>query len=80
MVKIIWNIKIKSLNNICLLLLGDDNQLPSVGIGYILNRLIKSNIFSVVKLTEVVRADGGIVTMSNNVLECLPLFNNIPKK
>lgn len=69
--------KIKNLPNVCLVLLGDDNQLPSVSVGNILNRLIKSNIFAVVKLTEVVRADGGIVTMSNNVLDCLPLFNNI---
>lgn len=71
--------KIKCISNICLVLLGVYNQLPSVSAGNILNRLIKSNIFSVTKLTKVVRSDGGIVTMSNNVLECNPLFNNINK-
>ena len=71
--------KIKHLPNICLLLVGDHNQLPSVSVGDLLNRLIKSYVFPIIKLTEVVRADGGIVTMSNNVLECLPLFTNIQK-
>lgn len=74
--------KIKHLSNICLLLLGDYNQLPSVAVGNLLNSLnksIKYDIFSIVELTEIVRADGYIVTMSDNVLNFLPLLNNIPK-
>jgi exodeoxyribonuclease V alpha subunit len=71
--------KIKKLKNICLILLGDCNQLPSVNVGDILHRLIKSNIFPVVELTKVVRSNNNIVTLSNNILDCLPLFNNIKK-
>jgi len=46
-----------------LILLGDVNQLPSIGPGQILYQLIKSNIFTVTKLIKIKRQkSGGLVT------------------
>jgi len=53
-----------------LLLLGDENQLPSIGPGQILQDLIYTNIFSNTKLTEIKRNCGALMTnikkMTNN--------------
>ena len=43
-----------------IILLGDDNQLPSVGYGNVLGNIIKSELFSSFKLTEIMRNSGGI--------------------
>jgi len=52
-----------------LLLIGDIDQLPSVGAGSVLYDLITSNVLPVVKLTEVFRQkDGGsIIENANNI-------------
>lgn len=47
-----------------LILLGDENQLPSIGPGIVLDCLIKSNIFSEIKLTEIKRNSGSLM---NNI-------------
>jgi len=45
-----------------LILLGDVDQLPSIGPGKILYQLIKSEVFTVTKLTKIKRqSDGGLV-------------------
>lgn len=45
-----------------LVLVGDDNQLPSVGAGAVLTQLIKSGVVPVYKLTEIFRqAEGGVI-------------------
>lgn len=41
--------------NVALILVGDVNQLPSVGAGNVLNDIITSNLFSVVVLSEIFR-------------------------
>jgi exodeoxyribonuclease V alpha subunit len=48
-------------------LLGDINQLPSIGPGKILNQLIKSEIFTVTKLTKIKRQESGALV--NNILK-----------
>ena len=61
----------KALNNDCqLILIGDFNQLPSVGPGNVLHDLISSNIFVTTKLLKTVRQkeDSDIVKLSNMVL------------
>lgn len=54
-----------------LVLVGDDNQLPSVGPGQILADLIASGIIDLVKLDHIHRqaADSQIVTLAYNILE-----------
>lgn len=55
-----------------LLLLGDENQLPSIGPGQVLEDLIYTNIFSDTKLTEIKRNNGSLMTnikkMTNDTL------------
>ena len=52
-----------------LILIGDTNQLPSVGEGNVLNDIIKSNCFCTVCLTEIFRQarDSGIVTNAHKI-------------
>lgn len=52
-----------------LILIGDTNQLPSVGEGNVLNDIIKSDCFCTVKLTEIFRQarDSGIVTNAHKI-------------
>jgi len=45
--------------NARLIIIGDVNQLPSVGPGTVLNNLINSNCFDVTKLTNIKRQDAG---------------------
>jgi exodeoxyribonuclease V alpha subunit len=50
-----------------LILLGDVDQLPSIGPGQILNKLINSNLFSVTKLTKIKRQTAG--SLVSNILK-----------
>jgi len=50
-----------------LILLGDVDQLPSIGPGQILNKLINSNMFSVTKLTKIKRQSAG--SLVSNILK-----------
>jgi len=68
---VLANSLFKALNNDCqLILIGDFNQLPSVGPGNVLHDLISSNIFVTTKLLKTVRQkeDSDIVKLSNMVL------------
>ncbi len=53
-----------------LLIVGDENQLPSVGAGNFLHDVIKSGIVPVYRLTDIYRQseNSGIVQNSNNIL------------
>jgi len=48
-----------------LILIGDRDQLPSVGRGDVLNQLIKSGAIPVSKLTEIFRQKGGSLIIDN---------------
>jgi exodeoxyribonuclease V alpha subunit len=50
-----------------LILLGDAEQLPSIGPGQILHKLIKSNMFTVTSLTKIKRQNAGALV--NNILK-----------
>lgn len=50
-----------------LILLGDVDQLPSIGPGQILHKLINSNMFSVTKLTKIKRQSSG--SLVSNILK-----------
>lgn len=52
-----------------IILVGDENQLPSVGPGNVFHDLIASNLFTTVKLYEVMRqaADSNIIKLSNMI-------------
>lgn len=54
-----------------LIFVGDDNQLPSVGPGNILNEMIGSNLFVVTKLEEIMRQrkDSNIIKLSQMILQ-----------
>ncbi len=56
--------------NICLVLVGDIDQLPSVGPGMVLRDVIASGVVPVVRLTEIFRQaqESGIVRAAYNVL------------
>ena len=53
-----------------LLLVGDVNQLPSVGAGNVLSDIIQSNVAAVTRLDSVFRqgARSGIVTIAHGIL------------
>ncbi len=52
-----------------IILVGDANQLPSVGSGQILKDLIDSDMFNVIKLTELYRQkeNSNIITLADNI-------------
>lgn len=52
-----------------IILVGDYNQLPSVGSGQILKDLIESEMFNVIKLTELYRQkeNSNIITLADNI-------------
>lgn len=61
----------KALNNTCqVILVGDVNQLPSVGPGNVLSDLINSSFFNVTRLNQILRQASGsdIVSLSHMVL------------
>lgn len=51
--------------NCMLLMVGDIDQLPSVGVGQVLNDIINSNIINTSRLTEVFRQKGGSTIIDN---------------
>lgn len=69
-VSLAWSL-LQALSNKCqVILVGDINQLPSVGPGNVLADLINSNVFKVTRLTQIIRqsSDSNIVKLSNMVL------------
>lgn len=69
---------IEGIKNCVILLLGDTNQLPSIGIGDVLNNLVISEKFNVVELKEIYRSESeGLLEVQKNILKCEPLLNNI---
>ena len=52
-----------------LVIVGDVNQLPSVGPGTVMEDLIASDLLPVVRLSHVYRHDGGIADAAQSVLE-----------
>ncbi len=63
-----------------IILVGDYNQLPSVGSGQILKDIIESNVFNVVELTELYRQkeNSNIITFADDInrgIYNLSLFN-----
>ncbi|KMQ51752.1 RecD-like DNA helicase YrrC [Chitinispirillum alkaliphilum] len=65
--------------NTHLIFLGDDNQLPSVGAGNVLNDLIESRTLPHVHLTRIFRqaAQSRIVTAAHEIIDgAVPLFSN----
>ncbi len=56
--------------NTKLVIVGDDNQLPSVGPGQVLSDLIESDMFSVVKLSKIHRqaSDSSIISLAYDIL------------
>lgn len=58
-------------NTAIILLVGDCNQLPSVGAGNVLNDIIESELFEVVRLKHIFRQgeESSIVTNANYILE-----------
>jgi exodeoxyribonuclease V alpha subunit len=61
-----------------LILIGDIDQLPSVGAGYVLNDLIASNQIPTVRLNEIFRQknDSSIITNTHRIREgIIPLFS-----
>uniref|UniRef100_A0A6C0IFB5 UvrD-like helicase C-terminal domain-containing protein n=1 Tax=viral metagenome TaxID=1070528 RepID=A0A6C0IFB5_9ZZZZ len=48
-----------------LILLGDEDQLPSIGPGQVLNQLIKTDDFTVTKLTKIKRQANGTALVNN---------------
>lgn len=61
----------KALSNKCqIILVGDSNQLPSVGPGNVLSDLMASNIFKTTRLSQIMRQASGsdIITLSHMIL------------
>ena len=57
---------LKALKNTCkLILVGDKDQLPSVGAGNVLHDIIYSNVIPCVKLTQIYRQDDKSLIVSN---------------
>lgn len=67
-------------NNAALLIIGDTDQLPSVGPGAILHDLIKSNAITVVALKEIFRqaADSKIITNAHRInAGDMPIYDQV---
>lgn len=74
---------LKAILNSCqIILVGDSNQLPSVGPGNVLYDLINSNIFKVTKLNQIMRQakDSDIISLSSMVLAQRIDYNIFDKK
>lgn len=70
--------QIEEFSNCVLLLLGDTNQLPSIECGDILNNLVLSNKFNLVKLKEIFRSESkDLLSAQNNILNFKPLLENM---
>lgn len=59
----------RNIKKICII--GDENQLPSIRPGYVLNNLIESNVFNTTYLVSNYRQTSGseIISLSNDVIE-----------
>lgn len=69
--------KIKELSNCILFILGDTNQLPSVSCGDVLNNLVISNSFNIVRLTHIYRSNSlNLLMAQNNLLEFRSITDN----
>ena len=55
--------------NCTVVFLGDNRQLPSVGPGCILDKLISCNVFKITELVHVVRNGGNITTILDKVID-----------
>ncbi len=63
---------LKAIPNKCqIILIGDSNQLPSVGPGNVLADLLNSKLFKTTRLTQIMRqaSDSDIIRLSNMVLQ-----------
>lgn len=68
-----------------IVLVGDDNQLPSVGPGQVLADMMESDLFSIVKLDEIHRqaADSSIIRLAYDVLNqqvTEDVFSSLPDR
>ena len=66
--------------NATLIIVGDINQLPSVGAGSVLKDIIKSNAFPVIELNEIFRQaqQSAIIVNSHNIIQGkIPSLDNI---
>lgn len=73
----------RALPNKCqVILIGDSNQLPSVGPGNVLADLINTSIFKTTTLTQIMRQakDSDIITLSNMVLQERINYSILSKK
>ena len=80
---LLFNNFLKALQNtVQIIMVGDSNQLPSVGAGNVLYDLINSNIFKVTKLNQVMRQakDSDIISLSSMVLNQRIDYNIFGKK
>ena len=70
------------LNTTQIILVGDSNQLPSVGPGNVLYDLINTNIFKVTKLNQIMRQarDSDIISLSSMVLAQKINYNIFSKR
>jgi len=63
-----------------LILLGDKNQLPSIGPGFVLHQIIKCNLFNIDNLTQILRQSGilmkNIKKMNKQILTLNDFDNN----
>lgn len=74
-------LKVCKIFNSRLILLGDVEQLPSIGPGKVLFQLIKSNVFDVTKLKKIKRQNTGclvnnIIKMSNLIITKADMIDN----
>ena len=75
----LMNALLKALPRNCsLVLVGDKDQLPSVGAGNVLDDIIKSQIFSVVKLDKIYRQEEGLIITNAHLINNgeMPIFDN----
>lgn len=75
----LMNALLKALPRTCtLVLVGDKDQLPSVGAGNVLDDIIKSEIFPVVKLEKIFRQEEGLIITNAHLINKgeMPIFDN----
>lgn len=75
----LMNALLKALPRNCtFVLVGDKDQLPSVGAGNVLDDIIKSGIFPVVKLEKIFRQEDGLIITNAHLINNgeMPVFDN----
>ena len=73
-------LQLKYINLFSIFFLGDTRQLPSVGLGDVLNRLIKSNTIKSTELIQVNRSKPEIITLLDTVIDGKYINNCIDNK